>query len=93
MTGCIAGAILRNEFESTQNGTLVRAYVTRWHGFFGNCRALLGIQVPVTDRFKMGSEATFVFMNYITLSSGNIEDHSFAFPFMRWTVTVRYEVF
>ena len=83
----------REKYTMTQNGTAVRAYDMHWHGFFGNCRALLGIQVPVTDRFKIGSEATFVFMNYITLTSGNIEDHSFAFPFMRWTVTARYEVF
>lgn len=83
----------REKYAMTQNGTSVRAYDMRWHGFFGNCRALLGIQVPVSDRFKIGSEATFVFMNYITLTSGNIEDHSFAFPFMRWTVTARYEVF
>ena len=80
------------KYSRSENGVTTRAYDMNWHGFFGNCRALMGIQVPVANRFKIGSEATFVFMNYMNLKSGNLEDHSFEFPFMRWTVTARYEL-
>jgi hypothetical protein len=81
------------KYTRSDNGTTTRSYDMSWHGLHGNCRALIGIQVPVAKGFKIGSEATFVFMNYMTLTSGGLQDHSFEYPFMRWTVTARYEIF
>ena len=62
-------------------------------GFFGSCRALVGIQSPISERFRLGSEAVFTFLNYMMLESGDLSDNSFQFPNMKWNFTVRYSLF
>lgn len=81
------------EYRRTEDGNVVEDVDRDWHGFFGSCRALIGLQVRVTDRFKLGSEAVFVFLNYMQLESGGQSDHSFRFPFMKWNISARYELF
>jgi hypothetical protein len=74
------------------SATLDATYDRTFSGFFGSCRALLGMQVSVGDRVKVGSELVFAFLNYMKLSSGDIKDHSFRFPNMLWSFTVRYSL-
>ena len=80
----------REEYRREEDGTTVRRYDETFDGFFGSCRALIGVQVPVTERIKLGSEAIFSFLNFMELSSGDLEDRSFQFPMMKWEFTVRY---
>lgn len=79
-------------YSHTADGTTVEEYDRRFRGFFGSCRALLGLQVRVTESLSVGSEATFTFLNYMKLTSGDLADHSFRFPAMKWNVTMRYTV-
>ena len=58
--------------------------------YAGSCRALVGAQVHVGERLRLGSEAVFSFLNYMKLESGSIEDHSFQFPQMKWDFVLRY---
>jgi hypothetical protein len=81
------------KYERVQNGATVESTDKTYHGFFGNCRALMGIQVQVSKRLKVGSEAVFTFLNYIPLNSGSHTDSSFRFPFMQWQITARYAVY
>jgi len=53
----------------------------------------VGLQVRVAGRFELGSEAVFAFLNYMQLASGSLTGSSFRFPFMKWNVTARYELF
>lgn len=81
------------KYERVENGTVTESTDRTYRGFFGSCRALVGIQVQVSKRLKLGSEAVFTFLNYIPLSSGSTTDSSFRFPFMQWQVTARYLVY
>ena len=72
---------------------MVQSVDRDWHGFFGSCSALVGLQVRVAGRFELGSEAVFAFLNYMQLASGSLTGSSFRFPFMKWNVTARYELF
>ena len=80
-------------YRRTEDGVTTEQYDRSWHGFFGGCRALIGLQVRVAGRFKLGSEAVFAFLNYMELKSGNQRDYSFQFPMMKWNITARYELF
>lgn len=81
------------KFSKTENGELVTDYDKTFTGFFGSCRALIGIQVAVSEKIMLGSEAVFTFLSYMKLTSGDIEDSSFRFPRMKWNFTLRYELF
>lgn len=81
------------EGRHVESGVEVESYDRTYTGFFGSCRALVGIQVRVTERVKIGTEAVFAFLNYMKLKSGDLEDNSFRFPSMNWNVTARYELF
>ena len=37
--------------KKTESGTAVRDYNYHFIGFFGNCRSVIGIQVPLSNRF------------------------------------------
>ena len=80
----------REKFERRVDGVVVRDYDMEFEGFFGSCRALAGAQIRVGERLCLGSEAVFSFLNYMKLKSGEIEDHSFQFPDMKWDFVVRY---
>jgi hypothetical protein len=83
----------REHYERTENGHVVRDETRHYRGFFGNCRALVGLQARLGDRFSLGSEAVFAFLNYMSLKSGTHTDDSFQFPFMQWHITARYLLF
>jgi hypothetical protein len=80
------------KYTKKANGQTTDNYDRTWHGFFGNCRALLGMQITAGDRLKIGTEMVFAFLNYMKLTSGDLEDSSFRFPSMMWNVTLRYRV-
>lgn len=82
----------KEKYSKSVDGVLVKDYDKTFKGFFGNCRTLFGIQVPVSDKLKVGSEAVFSFFNGFELQSGNIEDNGFKFPLMKWDFTLRYEI-
>ncbi len=80
------------EFTKSENGIFTRDYNMKFSGFFGNCRMLLGMQVPIGERWKLGSEMVYSFFNGVKLKSGDITDNSFKFPEMRWFFTIRYKI-
>lgn len=82
----------RENLSISEDGTEVRAFDRKYRGFFGSCRAVLGVQVRVHPRLKVGSELGFVFLNYMKLESGDLADHSFRFPAMKFNVTLRYSL-
>ena len=71
---------------------MISDYTKTFKGFFGSCRSLIGIQIPITENLKLGSEAVFSFLNYMELKSGTLKDYSFRFPMMKWNFTVRYRI-
>jgi opacity protein-like surface antigen len=78
------------KYERIENGVVLTSTNEHYRGFFGNCRALIGMQVRVTDHLKLGSEAVFAFLNYMQLESSTHTDSTFRFPFMQWMFTARY---
>ena len=83
----------KEKYTKISNGNTVIEYDKTFKGFFGNCRALIGMQVPLTKNLKIGSEAVFSFFNGIELKSGDLKDEGFRFPMMKWDVTLRYQIF
>lgn len=81
------------EGRRIEDGVEADRYDRTYTGFFGSCRALVGLQVRVGERVKLGAEAVFAFLNYMKLKSADLEDSSFRFPSMMWNVTARYELF
>ena len=84
--------VYTEKFHKTENGAQVESYDKTFKGLFGSCRALWGLQVPVGKKWKIGSEVVFAFLNYMKLESGELADHSFRFPAMKWNFTVRYAI-
>jgi hypothetical protein len=82
----------KEKYAKSINGTIVQKYNKRFKGFFGNCRALIGMQVPVSDKIKLGSEMVFSFFNGLELESGKIKDNGFKYPLMKWDFTLRYTI-
>jgi hypothetical protein len=80
------------QYKRYEAGTIVQDYNKTFNGFFGNCRTVIGIQVPVTERFKFGSEIVFAYFNGIELKSGDLTDEGFKFPNMQWNFTFRYKI-
>jgi hypothetical protein len=75
------------------DGARVTHYERTFSGFFGSCRALIGMQVRTWEKLKLGSEMAFTFLNYMKLSSGKLNDNSFRFPLILWNFTIRYQVY
>ena len=84
--------IYTEKYRKTQDGEVTENYDKTFTGFFGSCRTLFGIQIPVSEKLKLGSEAVFSFVNYMKLESDDLKDHSFRFPNMKWNFIVRYEI-
>ncbi len=80
------------KYTKTEDTVVMTNYDKTFKGFFGSCRALVGIQISITENLKLGSEAVFAFLNYMELKSGNLQDYSFRFPMMKWNFTVRYQL-
>lgn len=80
------------KYSHTQDGSEVEKYDRTFSGFFGSCRALIGIQIRVLDDLKLGAEMIFTVLNYMKLTSGDLEDYSFRFPSFKWNFTIRYEL-
>jgi len=82
----------KEKYKKTESGTVVRDYNYKFKGFFGNCRIVLGIQLPLSGRLKFGSEMVYSYFNGIELKSGDITDEGFRFPDMQWNFTFRYKM-
>jgi hypothetical protein len=82
----------REKYTMKTNGQPTESYDRTYHGFYGNCRALFGMQVLAWDRIKIGTEVVFAFLNYMKLTSGTLSDSSFRFPTMMWNITLRYQL-
>lgn len=80
----------REQYRKSESGTIVREYSHHYTGFFGNCRSVIGIQVPLRGKFKFGTEMVYSYFNGIRLKSGTITDDGFKFPEMQWNFTFRY---
>ena len=83
----------REKYRNTSDGDVVTDYDRAFTGFFGNCRALIGIQVPVSEKLKIGSEAVFSFFNGMELQADGVKDEGFRFPTMKWEITARYGLY
>ena len=87
--------LYHENYAKSVDGQVVRDESASFRGFFGNCRAIFGIQVRVWKGLKVGSEVGYSFLNYMemtTSSSGGVSDSSFRFPVLRWNFSLRYEV-
>jgi hypothetical protein len=82
----------KEKYTKTQSSIIVVDYNKTFRGFFGNCRSLIGMQVPVSERFKLGTELVFAYFNGIRLESGSLSDQGFKFPAMQWNFTFRYTI-
>lgn len=82
----------KEKYSKVVDNIDVRSYDLDFKGFFGNCRALIGMQVPVNERIMVGSDLTFSYFNGIELNSGNLVDQGFVFPEMKWDITFRYKL-
>lgn len=80
----------QEHYRRTEDGQVTQKVDRDYQGFFGSCRALIGMQVRVARRVKAGSEAVFTFLDHLPLSSGRRTDRTFSFPFMQWDFTARY---
>lgn len=80
------------QYQRTESGLVVRDYSKKFTGFFGNCRTVIGIQVPLSNRLKFGSEMVFSYFNGIEIKSGDIADEGFVFPDMQWNFSFRYQI-
>jgi hypothetical protein len=82
----------REHYKRTELGIVVREYNKKFTGFFGNCRTVIGMQVPLSDKLKIGTEMVYAYFNGIQLKSDDIVDEGFRFPDMQWNFTFRYEI-
>jgi hypothetical protein len=80
------------KYERSEAGSVVREYDEKFTGFFGNCRSVIGIQVPVSERVRLGSEMVYSYFNGLEIRSGEIADQGFNFPDMQWNFTFRYNI-
>ncbi|MFC2103879.1 hypothetical protein ACFLS4_00835 [Bacteroidota bacterium] len=78
-------------YKLIEDDIVIEDYDLNFKGFFGNCRMLIGMQVPIKEKLTIGTEAVFSFFNGIELESGNIVDEGFKFPDMRFDISLRYK--
>lgn len=84
--------VYKEKYENIESGITIREYDKTFTGFFGNCRTVIGIQVPLSGKFRFGSELVFAYFNGLDVKSGNLVDAGFKFPGMQWNFTFRYEI-
>lgn len=84
--------VYNEKYTKMQNTNALTDYNKTFKGFFGNCRSMIGIQVPVFERFKFGTEMVFAYFNGIELKSGSLTEQGFKFPAMQWNFTCRYRL-
>jgi len=82
----------KEKYNKTEDGITIRDYNKTFKGFFGNCRTVIGIQVPLSERFRFGSELVFAYFNGLEVKSGDLTDAGFKFPGMQWNFTFRYNI-
>lgn len=82
----------KEKYEETIDGITLRKYDMKYKGFFGNCRVVIGMQVPLNERLKLGSEIVYSYFNGMKIKSGDVEDNGFILPRMRWFFTLRYKI-
>ena len=82
--------IYHEQAKKTIDGLIFQDYNHTFKGFFGNCRSVIGMQVPVSKRIKLGSEIVFAYFNGLELKSGDLADEGFMFPDLQWNITCRY---
>jgi hypothetical protein len=80
------------KYRRSEAESVVREYDIKVTGFFGNCRSVIGIQVPVSDKLRLGTEMVYSYFNGLELKSGQIADQGFSFPDMQWNFTLRYNL-
>jgi hypothetical protein len=85
-------ATYKEKYTKTLSSSVIIDYDKTFKGFFGNCRSMIGIQVPISERFKFGTEMVFAYFNGIELKSGSLSDQGFKFPQMQWIFTCRYKI-
>jgi len=83
----------KENYTKTEDGKVIEDYNKTFNGFFGNCRVLMGIQISIAKKLRLGSETVFSFLNYMKLEYGDLVNYSFRFPMMKWNFTVRYGIF
>jgi hypothetical protein len=82
----------KEKYSKSQNSNVIVDYNKTFKGFFGNCRSMIGMQVPISEHFKLGTEIIFAYFNGIELKSGSLSDQGFKFPAMQWNFTCRYKI-
>jgi hypothetical protein len=82
----------QEQYKMTQAGNTVKNYSNNYTGFFGNCRAMIGIQVPLTEKLRFGSEIVSAYFNGIELKSNSLVEEGFKFPELQWNFTFRYNI-
>ncbi len=80
------------KYRKTENGMVVSDDNKHFKGFFGNCRSVIGMQVPISDNWKFGTELVHSYFNGIEMKSGDLKDEGFLFPSMQWNFTLRYGI-
>jgi len=82
----------KEKYTKTQSSNVIVDYNKTFKGFFGNCRSMIGMQVPISEHFKLGTEIVFAYFNGIEVKSGSLSDQGFKFPAMQWNFTMRYKI-
>lgn len=74
----------KEQYKKTESGITNQEYDKNFTGFFGNCRSLIAMQVPLSARLLFGSEIIIAYFNGIGLTSEDLIDEGFVFPDMQW---------
>lgn len=82
----------KEKYKRKASGVTLQDYNKKFTGFFGNCRSIIGMQIPISDKWRFGSELVFAYFNGIELKNGDLADEGFVFPDMQWNFTFRYEI-
>lgn len=82
----------KEKYIQTINNEIVSEYNKTFNGFFGNCRSVIGMQIPLSEKWRFGSEVVFAYFNGMEVASGDLVDEGFVFPLMQWNFTFRYNI-
>lgn len=80
----------KEKYSQSINSELLSEYNKTFNGFFGNCRSVIGMQIPLSEKWRFGSELVFAYFNGMEVASGDLVDEGFVFPNMQWNFTFRY---
>lgn len=84
--------VYNEKYSKIENGIKTVDYNKKFTGFFGNCRSMIGMQVPLTDKLRIGTDIIFSFFNGLELKNGSLKEQGFKFPLMQWHFTLRYKI-